>query len=123
MLFRSAITLPARLLIDYVGLLNAGEPLTIDIQGKKAHLQSGRFEANISGIDAEDFPPIPSVGGGASLKIKAAALKDAIQSVVFAAAPDDSPPVLAGVLMTVKDGKLTLAAADGFPLAVPKLRI
>ena len=116
-----ALTLPARLLIDYVGLLTAGEPLTIEVRGKKAHLQSGRIEANISGIDAEDFPPIPSVGGGASLRVKGSMLKEAIQQVVFAAAPDDSRPVLAGVLMTVKDGKLTMAAADGFRLAVRKV--
>jgi DNA polymerase-3 subunit beta len=116
-----AITLPARLLIDYVALLAAGEPLNIELKGKKAHLSCGRFEANISGIDADDFPPIPTVSGGMSLSLRASALKDAIQQVVFAAAPDDSRPVLAGVLTTIKDGKLTLAAADGVRLAVCKV--
>ncbi len=85
-----AITLPARLFIDYVALLNPGEPLHLELKGKKAHLACGRFEANISGIDAEDFPPIPTVSGGATFSIRAAALKEAIQQVVFAAAPDDS---------------------------------
>ncbi len=113
-----AITLPARLFIDYVALLNPGEPLHLELKGKKAHLACGRFEANISGIDAEDFPPIPTVSGGATFSIRAAALKEAIQQVVFAAAPDDSRPVLAGVLMTLQQGNLTLAAADGFRLAV-----
>ncbi len=116
-----AITLPARLLIDYVGLLNPGEPLELALKGKKAHLTCGRFEANISGIDAEDFPPIPTVSGGTSLSLRAPALKEAIQQVVFAAAQDDSRPVLAGVLLVAKEGKLTLAAADGFRLAVRKL--
>jgi DNA polymerase-3 subunit beta len=116
-----AITLPARLLIDYVALLAPGEPLNIELKGKKAHLSCGRFEANISGIDADDFPPIPTVSGGMSLSLRASALKDAIQQVVFAAAPDDSRPVLAGVLTTIKEGKLTLAAADGFRLAVCKV--
>ena len=116
-----AITLPARLLIDYVGLLTPGEPLQLELKGKKAHLACGRFVANISGIDAEDFPPIPTVSGGPSLRLRAPALKEAIQQVVFAAAPDDSRPVLAGVLMVIKDGKLTLAAADGFRLAVRKV--
>jgi DNA polymerase-3 subunit beta len=116
-----AITLPARLLIDYVGLLGAGEPLQFELKGKKAHLSCGRFEANISGIDAEDFPPVPTVSGGATLRMPAQALKEAIQQVVFAAAPDDSRPVLAGVLMTAREGKLTLAAADGFRLAVRKV--
>ena len=98
-----AITLPARLLIDYVGLLGQGEPLRLELKGKKAHLACGRFEANISGIDAEDFPPIPTVSGGANLAIGASALKEAIQQVVFAAAPDDSRPALAGVLAVVTD--------------------
>src|SRR4051794_31716455 len=116
-----SITLPARLLQDYVGLLSAGEPLQFELKAKKAHLSCGRFEANISGIDAEEFPAIPSVSGGTSLKLPAPKLKEAIAQVVFAAAADDSRPVLAGVLMTVSGGKLTLAAADGFRLAVRKV--
>lgn len=116
-----AITLPSRLLQDYVGLLTAGEPLHLELQGRKAHLSCGRFDANVSGIDAEEFPAIPSVAGGASLRLPAPRLKEAIGQVVFAAAPDDSRPVLAGVLMQVAGGKLTMAAADGFRLAVRKV--
>ena len=116
-----AITLPARLLADYVGLLSAGEVMDLEVSGTKAHLSCGRSDANISGIDAEDFPAIPAVSGGFGLKISAPRLKEAIAQVVFAAAPDDSRPVLAGVLMMVSGGKLTLAAADGFRLAVRKV--
>jgi DNA polymerase-3 subunit beta len=116
-----AITLPARLLADYVGLLSAGEPLNFELKAKKAHLSCGRFDANISGIDAEEFPAIPSVSGGISFKLPAPRMKEAISQVVFAAAPDDSRPVLAGVLMMVGGGKLTMAAADGFRLAVRKV--
>jgi DNA polymerase-3 subunit beta len=118
-----AITLPARLLADYVGLLSAGEPLELELKGKRAHLRCGRFEANISGVDAEEFPAIPSIDGGTTLRIAAPTFKEAIGQVVFAAAPDDSRPVLAGVLMTVQEGRLTLAAADGFRLAVRKLDV
>jgi DNA polymerase-3 subunit beta len=82
------------------------------------HLACGRYEANIAGIDAEDFPPIPAVSGGPSFSIPAATLKEAINGVVFAAAPDDTRPVLAGALLKMGGGGLTLAAADGFRLAV-----
>jgi DNA polymerase-3 subunit beta len=115
-----AITLPARLLADYVALLDHGQNVTLELNPKthKVHLACGRYEANIAGIDAEDFPPIPAVSGGASFSLPAATLKEAINQVVFAAAPDDTRPVLAGVLVRLGGGSLTLAAADGFRLAV-----
>ncbi len=117
---RGQITLPARLLSDYVALLDHGQKVSLDLNERthKVHLACGRYEANIAGIDAEDFPPIPKVSGGASFTMDASALKEAIAQVVFAAAPDDTRPVLAGVLMRLGSGELTLAAADGFRLAV-----
>ncbi len=114
------ITLPARLLADYVALLDHGQTVGLELNEKtrKVRLVCGRYEAHIAGIDAEEFPPLPEVGGGPALPLDAAALKRAIGAVVFAAAPDDTRPVLAGVLVRVRERSLTLAAADGFRLAV-----
>ena len=115
-----AITLPARVLTEWVLLLDRDQQieLAMNARNKRVRLQSGRYESNISGIDAEDFPPIPTVEEGTSIALEAAVLKDAIGQVAFAAAQDDSRPVLAGVLVKLEHGKLTLAAADGFRLAV-----
>src|ERR1700730_14956243 len=113
-------TLPSRLLSDYVALLDHGQKVELDLNPKthKVHLACGRYEANVAGIHAEHFPPIPAVSGGQSFSIPAGLLKQAINEVVFAAAPDDTRPVLAGVLVKMSGGSLTLAAADGFRLAV-----
>lgn len=116
-----AITLPSRLLQDYVGLLTAGEPLHLAVNGTKAALRCGAFKANLSGIDAEEFPAIPSTDGMSGFSLPSAMLKRAIDQTAFAAAPDDSRPVLAGVLLESRDGRLTLAAADGFRLAIRRL--
>src|SRR5919198_3017159 len=115
-----AITLPARVLTEWVHLLDRDQQIemSLNARNKRIHLQCGRYESNISGIDAEDFPPIPAVEEGSSVTLEAAILKDAVSQVAFAAAQDDSRPVLAGVLVKLEDGKLTLAAADGFRLAV-----
>src|SRR5689334_13962123 len=114
------ITLPARLLADYVALLDHGQKVELELNPKthKVHLACGRYEANIAGIDAEDFPPIPQVSGGSNFSIPAPTLKETIGGVVFAAAPDDTRPVLAGALLKMGGAELTLAAADGFRLAV-----
>ena len=119
------ITLPARLLADYVALLDHGQKVELELNPKthKVHLACGRYEANIAGIDAEDFPPIPQVSGGPNFSIPAPTLKETISGVVFAAAPDDTRPVLAGALLKLGGSELTLAAADGFRLAVRKVEL
>ena len=119
------ITLPARVLSDWISLLDRDAQISISLnpRNKKVHLQCGRYESNISGIDAEDFPPIPTVEEGTTVTLEAALLKDAVSQVAFAAAQDDSRPVLAGVLLRIEEGKLTLAAADGFRLAVRSVEL
>jgi DNA polymerase-3 subunit beta len=119
------ITLPARLLADYVALLDHGQKVELELNPKthKVHLACGRYEANIAGIDAEDFPPVPQVSGGPSFTIPSPTLKETIGGVVFAAAPDDTRPVLAGALLKMGGSVLTLAAADGFRLAVRKVEL
>lgn len=115
-------TVPARLLADYVALLDRGKQVSVQLNpsGSKLHLACERFEANIATLPAEDFPPPPtvSVSGASQFEIDGAALKTAIEQVVFAAAADDNRPVLAGVLVGLDGGQLQLAAADGFRLAV-----
>jgi DNA polymerase-3 subunit beta len=81
-------------------------------------LKCARFEARINGLDAEDFPPIPKVGDGIVTKIEAEALRQGVSQAAFAAATEESRPVLTGVQTEFDGDKLTLAAADGFRLAV-----
>ena len=82
------------------------------------HVKSGRFEARILGTDAEEFPPIPTVEQGVGASVTPSSLQAAINHVVFAAATDDSRPVLTGVKLELVGEEMTLAAADGFRLAV-----
>ncbi len=117
-------TVPARLLADYVALLDRGKQVSVQLNpsANKLHLACERFEANIATLPAEDFPPPPSIGGTSQFEIDGAALKTAIERVVFAAAADDSRPVLAGVLVRLDGGQLTLAAGPLPPLGTRPFR-
>ncbi|MER3437095.1 MAG: DNA polymerase III subunit beta [Chloroflexota bacterium] len=114
------ITVDARLLSEFVNTLpNDAVHLTSDSTRYTLTVQCGRDKAAINGIDADDFPVIPSVGDEAyGASVDAQVLREMVAQVEFAAAADDSRPVLAGVLMRFEGQKLTLAAADGFRLAV-----
>ena len=116
------ITVPARLIADFVASLPSEKvEMSLSPRAKTLHIKCGRFEARISGIDAKDFPPIPKVEGGITTTVEAEALRQGIGQVVFAAAADESRPVLTGVNAEFDGDQLTLAAADGFRLAVYKL--
>ncbi len=117
-----AITVPARLLTEFVSSLpNDKIDISLSPRTKTLELKCARFEARISGIDAKDFPPIPTIDEGVNTTVKVEALRQGISQVVFAAASEESRPVLTGVDAQFDGGTLTLAAADGFRLAVYKL--
>ena len=114
-----AITVPARLLTEFVNSLpNDRIDIDLDPGSGRLHLSSGRSEAHIHGTDASEFPPVPTVEDGIAAQVTAAALKSAIGRVAFAAATEESRPVLTGVELKIRGGTFTMAAADGFRLAV-----
>jgi DNA polymerase-3 subunit beta len=119
-----ATTVPARLITDFVSSL---PPATVNLEvperSRQLRLECARNESTINGMDAEDFPRIPSITEGAGIELEPKALKRAIDRVEFAAASDDSRPVLTGVHFKADGTRLTLAAADGFRLAVADLTL
>jgi DNA polymerase-3 subunit beta len=116
-----AITVPARLLTEFINSL-PNDKIEVNLsQRTTLELKCARFEARISGVDAKDFPPIPKVEAGIATKVTVEALQRGISQVVFAAATEESRPVLTGVSADFEGDLLTLAAADGFRLAVHKL--
>lgn len=114
-----AITVPARLLSDIVANLpNDTIDLRVDAHTQTLNIRCARFEGNVKGIDADEFPVIPAVSDAAPVALDAETLRDAIGQVASAAATLDARPTLTGVLLQLRDAQATLAAADGFRLSV-----
>ena len=116
-----AITIPARLVIDFVNSLPDDLiEIALPSNSHTVEFKSGRFEAHINGIDAEDFPPTPQVSDGISASVEAVNLREGIAQVTFAAATEESRPVLTGINTEFDEEQLNLVAADGFRLAIHK---
>lgn len=119
-----AITVPARLLTDFVSSLPEGDiEIALSPKTKTLELKCARFAGRINGVDADEFPPIPSIGDGVATSIDVEALRAAIAQVVFAAATEETRPVLTGILCEFEGKNLNMVAADGFRLAVHKATI
>ncbi len=114
-----AVTVPARLLTEFVSSLGSDRiDINIEEGSRQLQIKSGRSQANINGTDAAEFPPIPTVEDAVTARAEPAALRAAIARVAFAAATEESRPVLTGVEVKLREGMFTMAAADGFRLAV-----
>ncbi len=119
-----ATTVPARLLAEFVNSLPADRVnLELINRTQTLNLKCGRFEANIKGIDAQEFPLILVPDEDSRVNIPPDQLRLMIDQVAFAAATDETRPVLTGVLAELTANKLTLAAADGYRLSVRSIAL
>lgn len=117
---KGAITVPARLMQDFVTNL-PDSVLQLELVDNKLHITTDQYQSVINGILAEDFPVMPAITGGILWKIPARDFKKALGQVVFAASSDDSRPVLTGVYFHSDKGEATAAATDSYRLAENKL--
>ena len=116
-----SITVPARLLTDFVGNLPP-EDVTLELTRRtmSLYIRCGKYEANIKGIDAADFPIIPSYNEqaeGVQAYLDPQTLKKMVEFTSVSASTDESRANLCSVEVWFKSGKLSMAATDGYRLS------
>ena len=119
------ITVPARLLSDFVSTLPSAQiQMELVTRTKSLHLNCAQFEADIHGLDAQDFPIIPSDVTDHKMQIPPDTLRQMIEQVTLAAAPvEEGRVVLTGALAEFQDSQLTMVAADGFRLSLRRAQL
>lgn len=115
-----AITVPARLMQDFVGSLPGGV-IDLKLDDYKLNIVTEQYQSVINGVSAEEFPVMPAITEGKTWKVPAPVLKKSLQQVVIAASSDEARPVLTGVYIHTVEGKLYLAATDSYRLAEKEL--
>ena len=114
-----SITIPARIFSDLVNALPSGKVnLSLTTRTQTLNIHCGTSNFDIKGIDAQEFPPIPSPDLSTGVELNVADFKEMIHQVGFAASSEEARPVLQGVLMEINDNGISLAATDGFRISV-----
>ncbi len=116
-----SITVPARLMQDFVGSLPSGT-LELDVIENRLQLKAERFDSTIHGVAADEFPVMPTLEGGSTVEFSVAEMKQTLQQVLFAVSSDDARPVLTAVYMHADGDKLCVAATDSYRLAEKTLK-
>lgn len=115
-----AITVPARLMQDFVSSLPSGI-IELSLDDYRLRINADKYNSVINGVSAEEFPVMPAISKGKTWSISAPLLKQGLQQVVIAASTDEARPTLTGVYMHTHGGKLYIVATDSYRLAEKEL--
>ena len=117
------IVINAKVFSDIVNKL-ADESVTIETNGVSVSIISGAAQYNITGIDANDYPELPSVNNGESLEFDQNMIHSMVNQTLFAVADSESgKPVYTGLKFEINNSVLTMIGVDGFRLAIRKEKI
>lgn len=117
-----AITVPARLISEFVSSLPKGT-VELKIVGENMHISSGKFHSIINGVIADDFPELPTINeeNSVTYSINVEEFKQAVSQTIITSSSDSTRPVLTGVYWHSHEGWIYLAATDGYRLSERRL--
>lgn len=111
------ITLPAKKLSTIVRELPNDE-VTLVLNDLQIHISSGGSKFRLSGLSAEEFPPLPEFDDKKLYQLQKHELIQMLKSVAYAQSKDENRYMLNGVYFNFENNKFTVVATDGRRLAL-----
>lgn len=117
------ITVPAKLLTEFISNLPNSETVEISSSNTKVTVKAGKYSSIINGMPADDFPELPEINDkkAVTYKIGIDEFRNSIGQVIIAASNDLTRPALTGVYFDTDGGSLFVVSTDGYRLAKKKL--
>ena len=109
-------------LFDYVQTLGAGE-MELQKKDSKLLVSLGGSRASFSLGSDKDFPKFSLDEKKSGMKVEGEVFVNAIKRASIASSIDESRPVLTGLLLQNKKGKLSVVGTDGYRLSLVELKI
>lgn len=118
-----SITIPARLITEFVANLPKTTTVSLKANDNKLSVTAEGYSSVVNGQVADEFPELPTINEKTAISyiIATPTLKQAIGQTILTASNDATRPVLTGVYWHSHDGALFLAATDGYRLSEKKL--
>jgi DNA polymerase-3 subunit beta len=116
------ITIPARLIAEFISNLPKGTDVNLLAKDNKIIITAGKYKSIINGIAADDFPELPGIDEkkAVTFKVGIDAFRDAVAEVIVTSSNDTSRPALTGVYFNTFEKSLYIAATDGYRLSEKK---
>ena len=84
-------------------------------------IESGKSKNSLLAMNEEDYPKFPTFEEEKSIDIPDDKLKELIKKTIFACSNDEARPLFTGILVDVKDGKVTFVGTNTHRLAIKTL--
>lgn len=101
-------------------------PNNINLKMTNNHLvtiQSGEIITKLNGLDAEEYPNLPTINQNNKITLSSEKLIDIIKQTVFAVSKSEARPVLTGVNFSFKQNELICVATNSHRLALSKNKL
>jgi DNA polymerase-3 subunit beta len=117
------VLLPGKVLPGLANSLRSGVvEFALRPDQQDVEIKSGSSLFHVRTLNADDFPPLPSLGGD-SVSLDREVLVETVDLVAGAASTADMRPVLGAVQVTISGDTLTMAATDSYRLAVRETKV
>ncbi len=112
------LTIPAKEISEFVSYLSPGK-VELEVNKKnQITIKSKQGESMFTGMEAEEFPEIPTADKNKIVDLPLDSLESSVNYVGFAAAGDDTRPVLAAVNWEFLKENYRMVATDGYRLSL-----
>ncbi|CAH2464240.1 MULTISPECIES: DNA polymerase III subunit beta [Bacillus cereus group] len=117
-----SIVVPAKYFIEIIKKMPS-DILMKSMNEQLITIQSDEITLNLNGFPANEFPNVPFIDEHAEIQVEMGQLIEVFKQTVFAAAKNESRPVLTGVHFVIDHNKLICAATDSHRLALREITI
>jgi DNA polymerase-3 subunit beta len=113
-----SITIPARLLTDFIHNLPKGN-ITLEVKDTILHISTDHHTSTINGLGIDEFPELPIIDDKKSqiLTLSNLEVKRVISQTIIASSNDTTRPMLTGVYFHTFKQHLYAVATDGYRLS------
>jgi DNA polymerase-3 subunit beta len=111
-------TIPARKLTDIWRSLPDAAEVSVQVEGDRATIRSGRSRFSLATLPAADFPKVESGPGDLELRVAQSDIRQLLERVSFSMAQQDVRYFLNGMLLEVTNEHTRTVATDGHRLAM-----
>ena len=118
--FEGTITIPAQSFREMVGSLNEKDEIALEVNPKTMAMQivSASFKSVLKGIDAQEFPPMPTIVKTLAENVPAEALVASMMAVEYAASHENARENLKSVFFDLGTQFINFISTDSFRFGV-----